>query len=64
MPVGVGQLACGIEDGDGAAFVAVAALVVAVGGPERRRGGRNLLDSLVQGRLVVLNADDQGDVGI
>ncbi len=63
MPVGVGQLVCGIEDGDGATFVAVAALVVAVGGPEwcRRRG--DVLDLLVQGRLVVLDANDQGDVG-
>jgi len=31
MPVGIGQLVSGIEDGDGATFVAVAALVVAVG---------------------------------
>jgi len=30
MPVGVGKLVCGIEDDDGAAFVAVAALVVAM----------------------------------
>jgi len=29
-PVGVGQLVRGIEDGDGAAFVAAAALVVAM----------------------------------
>jgi hypothetical protein len=63
MPVGVGQTVGRIEDGDGAAFVAVAALVVAVGGPERRRGGRDLLDLLVQGRLVVLDPDDQGCVG-
>jgi hypothetical protein len=47
MPVGVGQRVGGIEDGDGAAFVAVAARVAAVCGPERRRGGRNLLDPLV-----------------
>jgi len=26
VPVGVGQLVCGIEDGDGATFVAIAAL--------------------------------------
>jgi len=39
MPVGLGQRACGFEDGDGAALVAVAALVVAVSGPERRRCG-------------------------
>jgi hypothetical protein len=36
MPIGVGQLVCGIEDGDGAAFVTVAALVVAASTPERR----------------------------
>jgi len=63
IPVGVGQLVGGIEDGDGAAFVAVAALVVAVDRPERRRGRRDLLDPLAQGGLVVLDPDDQGDVG-
>ena len=62
-PVGVGQLVGRVEDGDGATLVAVAALVAAVCGPERRRGGRDLLDPLAQGRLVVLDADDQGDAG-
>ena len=64
VPVGAGQLACGIEDGDGAAFVAVPAFVVAVGRPERCRRREDVLDPLVQNRLVVLDADDQGDVGI
>lgn len=63
MPVGVGQFAGGIEDGDGAAFVAVTALVAAVGRPDRLRGGGDFLDLLVQGRLVVLDLNDQGDVG-
>jgi hypothetical protein len=63
MPVGVGQTVGRIEDGDGAAFVAVAALVVAVGRPKRRGGGRDLLDPLVQSRLVVLDPDDQDGVG-
>ena len=62
-PVGVGQPVSGIEDGDGAALVAVTARVAAVGRAERRRGGRNLLDPLAQGRLVVLDLDDQGDAG-
>jgi hypothetical protein len=53
----------GVEDGHGAALVAVAARVAAVGRAERRRGGRDLLDPLVQGRLVVLDPDDQGDAG-
>ncbi len=63
LPVGVGERVGGIEDGDGATLVAVAAFVVAVGRSERCRGGRDLLDLLVQGRLVVLDPDDQGDVG-
>ena len=63
MPVGFGQLVGGIEDTDGTTFVAVATLVVAVGRPERCRCGRKLLAFLVQGRLVVLDLNDQGDVG-
>lgn len=63
MPVGVGQTVGVIEDGDGATFVAVAALVVAVDRPERRRSCGDFLNPLVQGRLVGLDADDQGDVG-
>ena len=63
MPVGIGQRVGGIEDGDGAALIAVAAPIMAVGRPERSRGGRNLSDLPVQGRLVVLDPDDQRDVG-
>ena len=59
MPVGVGQFAGGIEDGD----VAVATLVVAVGRAGRRRGDGDPLDLLVQRRLVVLDLNDQGDAG-
>ena len=51
----------GIEDRDGAAFVAVAAGVVAVGRSERGYGCGNFLDLSVQGGLVVLNLDDRGD---
>ncbi len=64
MPVGVGQPVGGIEDGDGATFVAVSAFVAAVGRPERRRGSGDLAAALVQGWLIVLDLDDQGDVGL
>jgi len=64
MPVGVGQPFGGIEDGDGATFVAVSAFVAAVGRPERGRGGGDLVATLVQRWLVVLDLDDQGDVGL
>lgn len=63
LPVGAGQRVGRIEDGDGAALVAVAALVVAMGSMERCRGGRDLLDCLMQGRLVAPDPDDQGYVG-
>src|SRR4051794_30834392 len=63
LPAGVGQAACGMEHGDGAAFVAVASAIAAAGRPERRRGRADLLDLLVQGRLVVLDLHDQSDVG-
>jgi len=63
MPVGIGEFVGGIEDGNGASLVAVAPAVVAVGGSERR-GCRDLRDLAEQGRLVVLDLDDQGDVGL
>jgi hypothetical protein len=62
-PVGAGELVGRIEDGDGAALVAVAAYVVTVIGFERRRGFGNRGDLLEQGRLVVLDLDDQRDIG-
>jgi hypothetical protein len=63
MPVAIGQFAGGIEDGDSAALVAVATLIVAVGRPERHSGDGDVLDLLEKGRLVVFDLDDQGDVG-
>ena len=63
MPFGAGQRGSGIEDGDASALVAVAALVVTVGGAERDGCRGDSLDRLAQGRLVVLDLDDQGDVG-
>jgi hypothetical protein len=62
-PIGVGEPVGRVEYGDGAAFVAVAAYIVAVIGPERRRGFGDRGDLLEQGRLVVLDLDDQCDIG-
>ncbi len=64
LPVGVGEFAAWIEDGDGAAFVARAPDVVAAIGAERLRGGGDFRDPRVECRLVVLNLDDQRDVGL
>ena len=64
MPVGVGEYVGGIKDGDGAALVAIAPDIVAVGGSERWRGGGEFGDLAQQGGLVVLDLDDQGEVGL
>ena len=63
LPVGSGKLVGGIEDGDAAALVAVASGVVALVGPDRGGGGGDGLNLPAQRRLVVLDLDDQGDVG-
>ena len=64
LPVGVGEGLRGGKDADGAAFVAVAAGIVAAGGIERRGGGDDLGAGLMQGRLVVVELHDQRDVGL
>jgi hypothetical protein len=58
-PLEIGQLAGHIKDADDARLIAVAAFVVALVEPERGLGLRDRLDLLMQGRLVVLNLDDQ-----
>jgi hypothetical protein len=63
MPVGVAEFVGGVEDGDAAAFVAVASGVVAMVGPDRGCGGGDVLDPLVQRRLIVLDLNDQGNIG-
>ena len=62
MPVGAGERAGGIEDGDGAGFVTIAA---AVAGPEDVVWGArcgDMVDRLLQRRLIVLDLDDEADV--
>ena len=62
MPVGIGERAGGVEDGDDAGFVAIAA---AVAGPDdvvwAARSG-DMVDRLLQRRLIVLDLDDEVDV--
>ncbi len=64
LPAGVGQPVGRVEYGDGAALVAIAALIPANKRAERRGGGRDGLAALEQGGLVVLDLDDQRDVGL
>jgi hypothetical protein len=63
FPVVVAEFALGVEDSDGAAFVATAALVMAVAGTERFRDGGDLGDCLEKRRLVALYLNNQADVG-
>lgn len=64
MPVRVGEFLGGIEYGHGPALVAVAPFVMAVIGPEWFGGNRDFADPLEQGGLVVLDLDDQRNVGL
>ena len=64
VPVGSGKLVGGIEDRDGAGFVAVTAGIVEMSRAERGCGGGDCLDLLAQGRLIVLDLNDQGDAGV
>ena len=64
FPVVVAEFARGVEDGDGAAFVATAPLVMAMAGAERFRDGGDLGDRLEKGRLVAFYLNNQGDVGL
>ena len=65
LPVGTGQLVGRIKDGDGAAFVSGCGrcrrLVTASSGAVV---GADVLRLLEQGRLVVLDLDDQGEIGV
>lgn len=63
FPVGVAQLFARFEDGDDAAFEAIAAVIDAGGGIARGGGGAEVLRLGKQGGLVVLDLDDQGEVG-
>jgi hypothetical protein len=61
-PLGVGQLAGRTENASGARLIAVAAFVVALVKPQRRRGLRDRLYLLMEARLVVLDLDDQAGI--
>jgi hypothetical protein len=57
MPVGVGEFVLGIEDRDGAGFVAVARLVAALGGSER--GGKASKRGLSSEQTPIVVARDR-----
>ena len=62
-PVGVGEGAGGVEDGDAALLLPITSAIAAAGMRERRGVGAEVLCLLVQGWLVVLELYDQVDLG-
>jgi len=63
-PVGIGESAGGIEDGDAALFLSIASAITAGGRRERGGAGAEVLGLLMQGGLVVLELYDQIGSGL
>lgn len=63
-PFGVGEGVGGVEDGDAAILLPVAPTITAADVGERRGGGAEVLRLLMQSRLVVLELDDQVELGV
>ena len=63
LPSSVGEAVGWIEDGDGAALVAIASPIAAGRDGEWRGASGDGLAVLEKGALVVLDLDDQRDVG-
>lgn len=64
MPIGVGECVGRIEDRDDAGFIAIASMIAALGAIVR--GGRRgqVFDRGSQGRLIVLELNDQADFSV
>ena len=61
-PFGAGERAGGIEDGDGAGFVTIAAAVAGLEDVVWGARCGDMVDRLLQRRLIVLDLDDEVDV--
>ena len=64
MPFRRGEFFAWIEDRGGAPFVAIAAPGTTADRIDRGRCGGDFLDLLVQCWLIVLDLDDQRDIGL
>jgi len=64
MPIGVGECIGRIKDSDEAGFIAIAAMIAALGAIVR--GGRRgqAFNCGFQGWLIVLDLNDQADFGV
>ena len=63
MPIGVGECVGRIEDRDDAGFITIAAMIAALGAIVRRGRRGQVFDRGFQGRLIVLELNDQADFG-
>lgn len=63
VPIGAGECVGRAEDRDDPGFIAIAAVIAAVGGIVRRGCRGEAFDRAFQGRLIVLDLNDQTDFG-
>ena len=63
-PIGSRECFTGIEDGDGSSFKTVAAALIVMVGTDRGGVGDEVCNGLFKRRLVGLDLNDQGDVGL
>jgi len=64
IPVGAGKFVGGIKDSDDATFDAIAPFALVAGSIERRGCRADILGLGEQSGLIVLELDDQGEVGV
>lgn len=63
VPIGACECVGRAEDRDDPGFIAIAAVIAAVGGIVRRDRRGEAFDRAFQGRLIVLDLNDQSDFG-
>ena len=64
MPIGVGECVGRIEDSDGTGFIAIASMIAALGAIVRRGRRGQVFNRGFQGRLIVLDLNDQADFSV
>ena len=64
LPVAPGERFAGIEDGDGPTFESATPPMIVMVGADRVGSGDDVSDGLFKRRLVDLDLNDQGDLGL
>ena len=64
VPIGAGEGLGRCEDSDDPGFIAIAAMIAALGTIVGRKRGGEAFDCGSQGRLIVLDLNDQADFSV